>query len=677
MTLTENQCEELRDAILDLYPYKEKADLESFLSEKINVKLELIVAYSGIIPNENLKESIGRNKKKQIRKILVFKTTSSNLQLDQEFLKIKSVTNSNRLNFILQPFSSHTQISQEIENQNPQIVHFCCHGLENGSLELENDNVSPQRLSQIIEISQDNIVCVFFNACNSAKAAEVISQQIDYVIGMEKSIADEVAIEFAKAFYGALVRKKNNQDRFLSAFNQGIVAITNNDKSLKAKPILYKKINYNEAILNLLKKLDTENKIDDFINELKKKNFGNSLLLKFISYYKHPLKEYGLNEFKEIIKGIDNDSVIKSAYQKIFPDEIESADKNKIIDKLVTSYYGEQPSSLSIVKFAHNLATILQKNQNNQFQSIRDWLNQIPDEFKIKIPTRDKNKSISEQFYTYLLITVDEQDNNKFHLRAEYILENENFQRIKHESLNLTGCNQETGIICNSFNEISHHVKKYHEELYNQLSADELKDITIELFLPMQYLRQNLDKEWYCDDGFGGSTPIVRECNLIVRPSNRIQKKSFLIPLQNNFQRFKQQLSRYSDEDILNEEIEIINQKVDRKNFQKISDNFKEKKIGIKLTHKDIPDTAFFQAMIRGAAAIAFWERTASSDDKNLDDIDNYLKLDFFQHNFRNLIQQMHNQRKKASNDEQIYSIGFLVDNPNRIPTFKYFQRNI
>ncbi|MBE9215871.1 hypothetical protein IQ247_24955 [Plectonema cf. radiosum LEGE 06105] len=680
MPLTDNQCEKLHEAILDLYPYEQKDALESLLSEKHNINLEYILAYSDIITKDKLSKNIHTNNNQQIKekiKILILKIPAKDLNLDKEIYELKKAIRESKNRDLLsirdETVYSTDDIRYYVGNENPQIVHFCGHGLTDGSLKLENNSssgISLEFLKSIFQGRENNIKCVLLNACHSEKATLAISQHINYVIGMNNEIIDNVAIEFAKGFYDGL-GYNNDNNAYLMAFNEGIRAIIAKNISQKSIPVLRRRISYKEAILNLIKKLDAENKIEEFINELKNINPTNVLLYNFISYYNHPLKNE-LNTFREIIQKITDDSAIQAAYKKIFPDDIKS-DKNKIIDKLIGNDVNNS-EIISIIKFANHLTAILKIKNKSKSEEIQDWLDTICNEFKVGVIDSDEDEFSSGKIYTYLLITVDDQGSDKFNLYAEYILEDENSTIIKQEALNLLDHNEQNGIRCNSFNQISNQVKKYHDQLYNQLSPNELKDIRIELFLPIQYLTQNLDKEWYCDDDFGGSTPIVRECNIIVRPGNRIQKKNFLIPLHNNFERFKKQLSQYSDEDILNEEIEIINQKVDQKNFQKISDNFKDKKIGIKLTHKDIPDIAFFQAMIRGAAAIAFWIKDASCNDKNFDDMDNYLKLHFFQNNFCNLIKEIHNDRKTASNDEQIYSIGFLCDNPYRVPHIKPLQ---
>ena len=91
----------------------------------------------------------------------------------------------------------------------PTIVHFCGHGEGNGGLAFENATgqtqlVSAEALSGFFRLFSSTVECVVLNACYSALQAEAIAQHINYVVGMQRSIEDRAAIEFAVAFYDAL-----------------------------------------------------------------------------------------------------------------------------------------------------------------------------------------------------------------------------------------------------------------------------------------------------------------------------------------------------------------------------------------------------------------------------------------------------------------------------------------
>ena len=52
-------------------------------------------------------------------------------------------------------------------------------------------------------VSKD-ISLVFLNACYSEDQAKAISQHVDFVIGMSRTISDEASIAFATSFYSSL-----------------------------------------------------------------------------------------------------------------------------------------------------------------------------------------------------------------------------------------------------------------------------------------------------------------------------------------------------------------------------------------------------------------------------------------------------------------------------------------
>lgn len=91
----------------------------------------------------------------------------------------------------------------------PHVVHFSGHGDENGRILLEdeigkNQPIPIEALTNLFYILKDNVQVILINACWSKAQAEALVKNINYVIGMSRSINDESAIEFAKGFYRGL-----------------------------------------------------------------------------------------------------------------------------------------------------------------------------------------------------------------------------------------------------------------------------------------------------------------------------------------------------------------------------------------------------------------------------------------------------------------------------------------
>ena len=98
-----------------------------------------------------------------------------------------------------------------LESPQPRIVHFCGHGTGESGLLLDGDcgqrfAVSTEVLSDLFgtERVSKSVECIVLNACYSAEQAAAISKHINYVIGMNRAIADDDAIAFTKGFYLAL-----------------------------------------------------------------------------------------------------------------------------------------------------------------------------------------------------------------------------------------------------------------------------------------------------------------------------------------------------------------------------------------------------------------------------------------------------------------------------------------
>ena len=186
----------------------------------------------------------------QQQKILILTAIPHGLRLDKEIRQIRSAIEraTNRDIFKIENRTAvrPKDIRRAIAEEKPQIVHFCGHGQEDGSLILEDDGgnnkpVAPEALGSLFELHADYVKCVLLNACHSEKSAEAISQYINYVIGMNNSILDNPAITFSEGFYDGLGYISNNQDVFQRAFDEGMVAIQMENPSQGSIPVLKKK----------------------------------------------------------------------------------------------------------------------------------------------------------------------------------------------------------------------------------------------------------------------------------------------------------------------------------------------------------------------------------------------------------------------------------------------------
>ena len=128
------------------------------------------------------------------------------------------------------------------------------------------------------------------------------------------------------------------------------------------------------------------------------------------------------------------------------------------------------------------------------------------------------------------------------------------------------------------------------------------------------------------------------------------------------------------------ENIEVI-QEVNKSNYLEISENLR-KKIGIKLTSPlNNQDTSYFwNAVFKGGIPLVFWTRYHAHKNINLDNIDEYLTVENLRDNCQKLIDNIRTERQEAywgenpDEDKLGYHLGFLCDNPNRLPKIKLLQ---
>jgi hypothetical protein len=107
-------------------------------------------------------------------------------------------TQATRINDIVDALNRHT----------PDVVHFSGHG-GGGSLLFDGADGTPrallgEHLALLLQAAPRPIRMVVFNACESAEHALSATEFADFAIGMERSIGDETAKEWAGQFYGSL-----------------------------------------------------------------------------------------------------------------------------------------------------------------------------------------------------------------------------------------------------------------------------------------------------------------------------------------------------------------------------------------------------------------------------------------------------------------------------------------
>lgn len=135
------------------------------------------------------------------------------LQVSREFkaiiTKLKHGRYGDRFTLVQAPASSLDDLQTALLDNEPHVLHLCCHGLPDGSLKLssatgETEVVSKRQLRDLLNAVPDRLRLVVVNACFSQELARDIPPTIDAAIGLDNAVKDTDAIAFAVAFYEGL-----------------------------------------------------------------------------------------------------------------------------------------------------------------------------------------------------------------------------------------------------------------------------------------------------------------------------------------------------------------------------------------------------------------------------------------------------------------------------------------
>ena len=101
--------------------------------------------------------------------------------------------------------STLTKISLEkLPNGKPDIIHFSGHGTSDGLLLQKEDRLTAKQLKELLVNQEKTIQLLFLNACDSADLIPELKDcpdKVQYIIGNEGEISEDIATDFALIFY--------------------------------------------------------------------------------------------------------------------------------------------------------------------------------------------------------------------------------------------------------------------------------------------------------------------------------------------------------------------------------------------------------------------------------------------------------------------------------------------
>jgi uncharacterized delta-60 repeat protein len=202
-------------------------------------------------------------------KVLLFAANprgTAPLDLPREFREIDEEVQRgafrSAVELILVPGTRPVDLLRKLNENQPQVVHFSSHGspdeimLESGEDDAEasgrhgpimrsaeerdvkkirpdmvetegldhgqGQGVSKSALVNVLRsCNEGNLRLVVLNACNTRPQAEALTEVVDCVVSMNRTITDRAAIMFAASFYGALAHGRS----VLNAFDQGVARL--------------------------------------------------------------------------------------------------------------------------------------------------------------------------------------------------------------------------------------------------------------------------------------------------------------------------------------------------------------------------------------------------------------------------------------------------------------------
>ena len=148
-----------------------------------------------------------------------------NLRTDTEYNRLKKIVKSSDYrDYIKLDGEVSTTIDDLISKLNkfkPHILHFSGHGEKNGEIFFSDDSgkisnpINGELFKKILDTTNKPKL-IFLNACYSLEIANNIKNSIDFIIGMNNEINDDIASKFAERFYISFLENKT----ISTSFNQ-------------------------------------------------------------------------------------------------------------------------------------------------------------------------------------------------------------------------------------------------------------------------------------------------------------------------------------------------------------------------------------------------------------------------------------------------------------------------
>jgi|694.fasta_scaffold41284_3 hypothetical protein len=328
---------------------------------------------------------------------------------------------------------------------------------------------------------------------------------------------------------------------------------------------------------------------------------------------------------------------------------------------LLEKYPKNQLNNPTIIEFAQrltkeNITTIIHNR-------LSEWIEDVAKELNYKTPFyQDKDKpKLSTIAQSYLMIKTEPKGDDKFYLEAELIIDfNPSIDKQKPTKI---GTPQKLVLPCR-WDDMAQNIYEYVLASQQNITAEYKKYVlTVELFLPIQYLHRNIDAQEITNT-LNKKEAISKNHRFILRSLDRFNSGDYRY-INKLYGRWKKVNNYYT----------IISNFDEYNSWDELADKWEDEETILVNFTCCLPEDReeLFIAIIESGLPISLWTRYNFPDLKEeYQDILSRIDKKNFE---SSLIELVWKKRKKAHvkkdgerENHLGYHLGFLCDNPHRIP---------
>ena len=474
-----------------------------------------------------------------------------------------------------------------------------------------------------------------------------------------------------------------------------------------------------DVVFNLIQWAESQGKLEPLIRGVYEENSGNPRLkafyqqqFPFASPIISKITSEHWNDISPILSEIDYDILQETCRETLrnikniedhVPQIINVKNLRTLKEILLEKYPLIRGNIPTILEFAERLAKNKQIAHTDK-EKIEFWLKKIAKEKNINLPIYTEIPP-SSTVHSHLLIIIEKESvSDNFTLQAELMPNYDERNKFpKTESI----YSDEDGLIICNFDEIKDKIYQFIKKV-KLMPQYRKHTLTIELFLPIDYLEKHLDLEEISAGNdqlkaIGYQYQFVTRCLKRYLVTEETNFGEFLNKLEKKWDCFQDFLQNHFVDANLQENFIYLDNndiiEVDQwDEFSRANDWEKDNKIALNIA-VDFPNNyekkeKIFNCILRGGIPIFLWHKCSKltcdeirQELTNILTIDSLKKTRILLNNIwetrKNAQDQYTKDKKNALNQQEQpqsadyfgYQLGFLCDHPYRVPSrFNYYE---